>query len=573
MAIDEELLSRCGAILHDPAVLEEEQADEIGNLIRDVYSRRGRLLTSSDLETLVLEVLWYYKESASHNSTDGGNKTLSDLARRTRPNPASSSMPISSLRKTKVVRGKFNFPLPAGRQIAQQLHIETASSSAPSTRSQSPDSLYNMLVTNIGSPQFSITSGFSGCQNSDDSSYSRSPNFNSTICNSYNPEQNQSYTEDDNEDDDEIYRPLTIAQQQKEASPLFVSANIADPVNYTSRSFNNPYDGYNVNSNSSENNSISVGDSQVPRALSTASSPSSPSTPLFSNAAIAPLTKSSSTISFVPNGVSGEQLHRQQSQSLSDTASPFDHIRSALSGPEVEMLSDIDITNTLERNGFDIYQTLIELADGLKGKKSTSKNNEIKMQTIGPVYSLPIAAPPTNGSSSKDPSGIKIPTVCRYFLTAGHCSRPDCRFTHDLSATVCRYWLQNSCLAGSTCVFLHAIPDEILSRLENRKSSTGVGAIFPSVSGDTLSQRGTTSKRNFTLKDESDFPALPSPSADSFSTRATNTTGSSGNRHGSTKSQVPSIKSMADFPVLGSVDPSPRPKVRKHGNSKVKMSR
>lgn len=74
---------------------------------------------------------------------------------------------------------------------------------------------------------------------------------------------------------------------------------------------------------------------------------------------------------------------------------------------------------------------------------------------------------------------------CTFYLE-GSCRRKDCKFSHDLAGITCRFWEENSCFKGVTCPFLHGYP-----------SPTQPGIV-----------RMASSKRNFTLESENDFPSL-----------------------------------------------------------------
>ncbi|KAK9465291.1 hypothetical protein V1512DRAFT_249288 [Lipomyces arxii] len=209
-----------------------------------------------------------------------------------------------------------------------------------------------------------------------------------------------------------------------------------------------------------------------------------PKQPMDEQAVSVSAVSSSSSPSTSVSSVSAITSQPENVSSTSST-SPFDHIRAGLNLASASSLTDADIANALESYGYDVLAAMTALMDRLTGRVVPEP---VKVQTIGPAYS--IEAPQV-----KD--GPKAATVCRYFLTTGQCLRPDCRFTHDLSATVCRYWLQNSCLAGSTCVFLHSIPPELLAKLPEPQHV--VSASQPV-------------RRHVTLKDETEFPSLPSVS-------------------------------------------------------------
>ncbi|KAK9464129.1 uncharacterized protein V1516DRAFT_632829 [Lipomyces oligophaga] len=476
--IDQVLLSECDKILNNPAVLEEEQADEISKLISSHYATRDQVLTSSDLEELVLSVLWQHRESVNTNIPSGIRSTSSHSLR-TRSsfgtNPINANHSSQILRK-KVVRGRFNFPSPTSapvRVISGSTTFMLGSfgsdaGSIPSTRSASPESpfLHHSHSTAssqqpIPEPSFPNRHLFFDQSGVEDLSTDfRDMDFFPSVHGFY-----------DDVDNENVERLQTYENHDRP-----VEAHLID-------SFQAAYDNSELKAVSSLAAPVSV------------SVGSSPSTSLSSSFTVAnngghggsnnttPVLTSSSLATISP--------------SSEDMSSPFDHVRSALglSGPSD--MSDTEIINSLDRNGYDIYIALTELMDKLEGKLPDIPQ-DIKVQTIGPAYSMQSAQ-----SASKEHS--KIPTVCRYFLTTGQCLRPDCRFAHDLSATVCRYWLQNSCLAGSTCVFLHSIPPEMLSRLEDRRNG-GVSALFDAAVGITPS---ATSRKNLTLKDESEFPALP----------------------------------------------------------------
>ncbi|KAK9374128.1 uncharacterized protein V1513DRAFT_446744 [Lipomyces chichibuensis] len=595
--MDASLQAECDAILSDPSVLEEEQIDQISAILQRFYASQARVLASSDLDALVLDVLWRHRDGGSStamrspgNATGGCQKPLESSKKSIMSSILQNG--ATTLHKKKVVRGKFAVPMPIGRpsmysnsnnsgaSVGSGYHGEFGS--IPSTRSASPDSVYSNNVNGvilsaaptsayhlpapttantILSPDGAI--GFEMPANVG------SPDLAAEFRN-YSPFQ---VDHDFYDDDDEKYRPLTVQQQQQQQhqeAGIFASPQQSHVFDYgEGLQFEPTFD---ISAYSYDGDAMQTPvTSFAPTGASTSSS-SSPSTSVssFSNVAAVAATPTASTASTTTQTPTASTTPTISSATptatlpvVDSTSSPFDHIRAALAVPAAANLTDTVITAALERNGYDILITLTELLDKLTGRVPQQPQQPVKVQTIGPAYSVA-----TTSGVGGNKEHAKIPTVCRYFLTTGQCLRPDCRFTHDLSATVCRYWLQNSCLAGSTCVFLHSIPQELLTRLAESGKGRGAAAILPGMNGMSSATAGSGIKKNITLKDEFEFPSLPvssSSASDILPPKKTVTVsrkvvlnGSTSHTNGSSTpgragAAAPlSMKSMEEFPSLGS---------------------
>ncbi|KAK9356013.1 hypothetical protein V1523DRAFT_423632 [Lipomyces doorenjongii] len=597
--MDASLQAECDAILGDPSVLEEEQIDQISAILQRFYASHARVLASSDLDSLVLDVLWRHRDGGSSTAMRSPGNTISGTQKPLESSKKSIMSSIlqnggTTLHKKKVVRGKFAVPMPIGRpsmyansnnsgaSLGSGCHGEVGS--VPSTRSASPDSVYSNNATGvIGSAALTsayhipalttahpILSPEGPIGMPDISANVGSPDMAAEFRN-YSPFQVDHEFYDD---DDEKYRPLTVQQQQlqqHQEAGIFATPQQSHTFEYgEGLQFEPTFDisAYSYDGDGTQTQASSF----APTGASTSSS-SSPSTSAssFSNVAAVAATPTASTTTQTPTAATTPTISPATPTStlplVDSTSSPFDHIRAALAVPPAANLTDTEITAALERNGYDILVTLTELLDKLTGRVPQQPQQPVKVQTIGPAYSVAT----TSGAGGNKEHG-KIPTVCRYFLTTGQCLRPDCRFTHDLSATVCRYWLQNSCLAGSTCVFLHSIPQELLTRLAESGKGRGAAAILPGMNGMSGATAAGGIKKNITLKDESEFPSLPvssSSASDVLPPKKTLTVGRKVGLNGSTTSHANggngsstpgragaatplSIKSMEEFPSLGS---------------------
>ncbi|KAK9369923.1 hypothetical protein V1509DRAFT_387537 [Lipomyces kononenkoae] len=597
--MDESLQAECDAILSDPSALEEEQIDQISAIIQRFYAAKGRVLASSDLDALVLNVLWRHRDGGSSTTVKSSGNSIGSNQK---PLESSKKSIFSSilhngsptLHKKKVVRGKFALPMPmsrpgsmyanpnnSGASVGSGYHGEFGS--IPSTRSGSPDSVYSSNATGVigtmtpistyhlQSPMTTNTilssDGVPGFEGPDFAASMGSPDLAAGFRN-YSPFQIDSAFYDD--DDDDKYRPLTMQQQQhQQDTDVFILSQQSHPFEFGDGLQVEPM--FDISCETTQTHATSI----IPTGESTTSS-SSPSTSAssFSNVAAATASASASAVpTQTPTASTTPTISSATPTStvplVDSTSSPFDHIRAALALPAANNLTDTEITAALERNGYDILITLTALFDKLTGRAPQQPQQPVKVQTIGPAYSMQA----TNTGPGANKEHTKVPTVCRYFLTTGQCLRPDCRFTHDLSATVCRYWLQNSCLAGSTCVFLHSIPQEILTRLRESNKGRGAAAILPGMSGLNGTATAGTPKKSITLKDESEFPSLrvsSSSASDVLQSKKTVTVGRKGITNGSTStgsgsgSNTPSrtgtsaalsIKSMEEFPSLGSTSP------------------
>ncbi|KAK9390002.1 hypothetical protein V1515DRAFT_592582 [Lipomyces mesembrius] len=595
--MDASLQTECDAILGDPSVLEEEQIDQISAILQRFYASHARVLTSSDLDALVLDVLWRHRDGGSSAAMRSPANTISGSQKPLESSKKSIMSSIlqnggTTLHKKKVVRGKFAVPMPIGRpsiyansnnsgaSLGSGYHGEFGS--VPSTRSASPDSVYSNTATGvIGSAALTSAyhlpalttantnlspEGAIGFEMPDISANVGSPDLAAEFRN-YSPFQ---VDHDFYEDDDQKYTPLTVQQQQHQEAGVFATPQQSHAFEYgEGLQFEPTFDisAYSYDGDATQTQATSF----APTGASTSSS-SSPSTSAssFSNVAAVAATPTASTTTQTPTAATTPTISPATPTStllvVDGTSSPFGHIRAALAVPRAANLTDTEITAALERNGYDILITLTELLDKLTGRVPQQPQQPVKVQTIGPAYSVA-----TTSGAGGNKEHAKIPTVCRYFLTTGHCLRPDCRFTHDLSATVCRYWLQNSCLAGSTCVFLHSIPQELLTRLAESGKGRGAAAILPGMNGMSSATAAGGIKKNITLKDESEFPSLPVSSnsaSDVLPPKKTVTVGRKVGLNGSTShtsggngSSTPgragaaaplSINSMEEFPSLGS---------------------
>ncbi|KAK9240610.1 hypothetical protein V1525DRAFT_175658 [Lipomyces kononenkoae] len=605
--MDESLQAECDAILSDPSALEEEQIDQISAIIQRFYAAKGRVLASSDLDALVLNVLWRHRDGggsstsmkSSGNSVDSSLKPLESSKKSIFSSIVRNGSP--TLHKKKVVRGKFAVPMPMSRPASLYANPNNSGASVgsgyhgefgsiPSTRSGSPDSVYNSNATGVIGTMAPISTyhqhtpttantipsseSVAGFEGPDFAANMGSPDFAAEFRN-YSPFQIEPGFYDD---DDDKYRPLTIQQQQQQQqqdTDVSVSLQQTHAFEYgdglqVEPTFDfSPYS-YDGDTTQTHATSFARTGESTPSSSSPATSASS-----FSNiaTAAAAVASASTVTTQTPTASTTPTLSSATPTStlplVDSMSSPFDHIRAALALPAASNLTDTEITAALERNGYDILVTLTSLFDKLTGRAPQQPQQPVKVQTIGPAYSVQA----TNGGPAANKEHNKVPTVCRYFLTTGQCLRPDCRFTHDLSATVCRYWLQNSCLAGSTCVFLHSIPPEILTRLKESNKGRGAAAILPGMAGVNSTPTAGTPKKSITLKDESEFPSLrlsSSSASDVLQSKKTVTVGRKGIMNGSTStgggsgSSTPgragsatglSIKSMEEFPSLGSTTP------------------
>ncbi|KAJ8104187.1 hypothetical protein POJ06DRAFT_243853 [Lipomyces tetrasporus] len=621
--MDASLQAQCDAILSDPSVLEEEQIDQISVIIQRFYASQGRVLASSDLDALVLDVLWRHRDGGAatsvvrSSSANSSISTGSSTGQKPPLEPSKKSIMSSilqnghtSLHKKKVVRGKFAVPMPIGRPSARMYANANTSgasvgsghhgefSSLPSTRSASPDSVYSSNATaGIGSAAPTSSFHLPATANPISSPEAfEAPDYYATVdspdleteLSNYSPFQVDHSLYDD---DDETYRLLTVQQQQQQQQPragIFTSPQLPHSFQYSGGlQFEPTFDisAYSYDGDATQAQTSSL----APGGASTSSSPST-STSSFSNVVAAAATSTASTTTQTPTASTTPTISTATPTStlplVDSTSSPFDHIRAALAIPAAAKLTDAEITAALDRNGYDILITLTELLDKLMGRTPQQPQQPVKVQTIGPAYSVQT----THASAGGSKEHPKIPTVCRYFLTTGQCLRPDCRFTHDLSATVCRYWLQNSCLAGSTCVFLHSIPQELLTRLFESGKGRGAAAILPGMNGMSGGALGGGTKKNITLKDESEFPSLPvssssvtdvpPPKKSATGVRKLVATGSTSASNGGSGSRTPgrggggtpplSIKSMDDFPSLASTAVSPQPTPTKSRSTRTK---
>ncbi|KAK9314694.1 hypothetical protein V1522DRAFT_392887 [Lipomyces starkeyi] len=599
--MDASLQAECDAILSDPTVLEEEQIDQISAILQRYYASQGRVLASSDLDALVLDVLWRHRDGGSStamrspgNTTSGSQKPLESSKKSIMSSILQNG--VTTLHKKKVVRGKFAVPMPisrpsmyansnnSGASVGSGYHGEFGS--IPSTRSASPDSVYSNNATGIiGSaaptsayhlpaPTTATSTilspeGAIGFEMPDISANVGSPDLAAEFRN-YSPFQvgHEFY-----DDDDEKYRPLTVQQQQlqqHQEAGIFASPQQSHAFEYGEGLQFEPT--FNISAYSYDGDATQTQATSFALTGASTSSSSSPSTSAssFSNVAAVAATPTASTTTQTPTAATTPTISSATPTStlplVDSTSSPFDHIRAALAVPAAANLTDTEITAALERNGYDILIALTELLDKLTGRVPQQPQQPVKVQTIGPAYSVA-----TTSGVGGNKEHAKIPTVCRYFLTTGQCLRPDCRFTHDLSATVCRYWLQNSCLAGSTCVFLHSIPQELLTRLAESGKGRGAAAILPGMNGMSGATAASGIKKNITLKDESEFPSLPVSSSSAYDVLPPKKTatvgrkvvlnGSTSHTNGGNGSSTPgragaaaplSIKSMEEFPSLGS---------------------
>ncbi|KAK9449725.1 uncharacterized protein V1518DRAFT_414482 [Limtongia smithiae] len=349
-ALEPALRAKCDTILADPEVLEEEQTDQISYLIQQYYASRGLVLTSADLDSLVLDVLWQHRAGGtggpatqfSPSSGGGPGSTFGGFG------GSSGAIPVR-----KVVKNRFVVPIatpPAGRsQHHLPLHQPSYAGrwgggggvsataitaqdlgSLPSTRSASPDSLYS--TPNRTVPTSAFTASTQDCSrfldvfpNKADSQtvQTKSNTVNaagivglSDDMQQYNPfflgaeedvvgdfddagnHQHDEYDphDDDFDDEEDMYRPLTVEQRlgldNKVPSGAATSARNGTGLRYT--------DGMQFEPSSFEmlsawqayhqgggTQSTGMVEAQAHHTHSTASSESSPSTPASSFTAFA----------------------------------------------------------------------------------------------------------------------------------------------------------------------------------------------------------------------------------------------------------------------------------------------
>lgn len=77
---------------------------------------------------------------------------------------------------------------------------------------------------------------------------------------------------------------------------------------------------------------------------------------------------------------------------------------------------------------------------------------------------------------------------CAFYME-GHCSRPNCKYSHHLSSITCRFWQDGSCFKGPTCPFLHGYAEEQKSDRHH-------------------SSNKREPEHNYSLDSEADFPSL-----------------------------------------------------------------
>jgi hypothetical protein len=79
--------------------------------------------------------------------------------------------------------------------------------------------------------------------------------------------------------------------------------------------------------------------------------------------------------------------------------------------------------------------------------------------------SPPPSAPRRSPAAAAAAAGAPGPhqPVCRHFLSATGCTRPDCAFLHiaagSASAPVCVFWLRGACRNGAACTFRHTVAE------------------------------------------------------------------------------------------------------------------
>jgi len=175
--------------------------------------------------------------------------------------------------------------------------------------------------------------------------------------------------------------------------------------------------------------------------------------------------------------------------------SPYDILRSVLR----EDRTDDELSKALEANGYDLGQTIMSFVEGGQelGELQSSPPEQPKTLLIGKSL-LSTSRPSTPVGQAKNP------IVCRYFLASGHCSRADCRFSHDLTNHICKYWMAGNCLAGDSCMFSHD-PSALISRLNVDGEPASTAAIQP----------------NFTLQDYDSFPALTPTTSNPYESDST----------------------------------------------------
>lgn len=430
IAMDETLRSECDRILNDPSVLEEEQTDQISNIIQKFYLQNGQSLAAADLDTLVLDTLWRHRR---------GNSNSQRPAHTFKAFSGHAGVGGSTVRRKKVIRNRFATPSIAVVHPELVRNGMDTGSSVPSTRSTSPDPFYSgsLHMSEYGyntfrghsessipltspsatsSPVLLFENGGSqdGFIGTPDISQNTSVTDLTQELGTFDPFNVTGIYHDD-DDEDDIYRPLTQTQQQQlqQGQEVLQSLQLHHPrqPQQSISQYHEYNDGANFEAYNSQVVTDPTGSMQI--APSTASSASSPST------AASSFTVAANSALYSPAGAhiplsSGAPVTSAMSETTSasdETASPFEHIRAALALPAAANLPDSAVIASLERNGYDISSTLSDLFGRLSGK-SVSVTQNVKVQTIGPAYSLPTSA--LTGVSSKDQP--KIPTVCRQSL-------------------------------------------------------------------------------------------------------------------------------------------------------------
>jgi len=218
-------------------------------------------------------------------------------------------------------------------------------------------------------------------------------------------------------------------------------------------------------------------------------------------------------------GVSGDFI-----QPVSVEMSPYDMLRSVLR----EDKTDDELAKALDLNGYDLSQTIMSFMDGSGG-------NEAQVATPEQSRTILVGKSMDPASRSVTPPGqAKTPIVCRYFLASGHCSRADCRFSHDLTNHVCKYWMAGNCLAGDACMFSHD-PSALMSNMTLESGATPTGH---------------AAQPDFQLQDYDSFPTLQPTTSNPYE--------SDGTAFGTPPRQTVTLAQSAMNPFANFVPSAPR---------------
>ncbi|KAF2203756.1 CCCH zinc finger and SMR domain-containing protein [Delitschia confertaspora ATCC 74209] len=225
---------------------------------------------------------------------------------------------------------------------------------------------------------------------------------------------------------------------------------------------------------------------------------------------------------------------------------PYDMLRSILRDDR----PDDEIEKALEANGYDFTATLVALmgAQMFEGQQTTMPEQD-RTVLVGKSMS-PAFRPATPAGQAK--SNI----VCKYFLSAGHCARADCRFSHDTTKTLCKYFMNGNCLAGETCLFSHD-PSALLARMGLADVSTPpLQAAIP----------------HFQMQDYENFPSLQATGSPQWTSQLANTEPTTleqlyGLTMPMTSTPPPGLSPFPNFTPGGSSRPHSRPSSRHHSRT------